>query len=92
MDKLFFELENSESYAESAEISAKLLKHKIFSESQLRRLAFSVLSNPQVSYSYVADEIINKIIGDNLDKVNPVLREELEKFHDPSHPFQSSDY
>lgn len=92
LDKLFFELENSGSYAESAEISAKLLKHKIFSESQLRRLAFSVLSNPQVSYSYVADEIINKIIGDNLHKVNPVLREELEKFHDPSHPFQSSDY
>ena len=55
LDKLFFELENAESYAESAEISTKLLKHKIFSESQLRRLAFSVLSNPQVSYSYVAD-------------------------------------
>ena len=92
LDKILFELENSGSYAESAAISTRLLKHKIFSESQLRRLAFPVLSNPQVSYSYVADEIIHKIIADNLHKVNPILRDELEKFHDPSHPFKSSDY
>ena len=84
LDKLLSKLENSSSYAESATLSSKLKKYG-FSESQLRRLVYSVLSNPQVSYSWVADGIINEIVGEYLDKVNPAFSRELEKFHDPTH-------
>ncbi|MCA9820457.1 MAG: toll/interleukin-1 receptor domain-containing protein [Nitrosarchaeum sp.] len=89
LDKLLSQLEKSGSYTESATLAPKLKKH-VFSESQLRRLVYSVLSNPQVSYSWVADGIINEIIGEYLDKVDPVFGRELEKFHDPSHPPYSS--
>ena len=92
IDDLISELENSGSYTESATIAAQLKKYDDFSESQLRRLGFSALNNPQVYYSYVADTIINDIIGDNLNKVNPVLRDQLEKFYDPSHPSLGSNY
>ena len=92
IDNLISELENSDSYTESATVAAQLKKYDDFSESQLRRLAFSGLNNPQVYYSYVADAIINEIIGDNLDKINPVLRDQLEKFYDPSHPSLDSNY
>jgi len=92
LDKLISELENSGSYTESAIIVTQLKKYDDFSDSQLLRLAFSSLNNPQVYYSYVADAIINEIIGDNLDKVNPTLRDMLEKFHDPSHPSLNSNY
>ncbi len=85
LDNLISELENSGSYTESATISAQLKKYNDFSESQLLQLV-SALNNPQVSYSYVADAIINEIIGDNLDKVNPVLRDLLIQYYDPSHP------
>ena len=86
LDKLISELENSGSYNESETISVQLKKYDDFSESQLSRLAFSSLNNPQVRYSYVTDTIINEIIGDNLDKINPSLCNLLEKFYDPSHP------
>ena len=88
LDKLLSELENSSSYTESATLAPNLKKYD-FSESQLRRLVYSVLSNPQVSYSWVADGIINEIIGEYLDKVNPTFGRELEKFHDPSSPSYS---
>jgi len=91
LDNLISELENSDSYTESATISAQLKKYNDFSESQLFQLV-SALNNPQVSYSYVADAIINEIIGDNLDKVNPVLRDLLEQYFDPSHPSLNSNY
>ena len=91
LDNLISELENSGSYTESATISAQLKKYNDFSESQLLQLV-SALNNPQVSYSYVADAIINEIIGDNLDKVNPVLRDLLEQYFDPSHPSLNSNY
>ncbi len=91
LDNLISELENSGSYTESATISAQLKKYDDFSESQLLQLV-SALNNPQVSYSYVADAIINEIIGDNLDKVNPVLRDLLEQYFDPSHPSLNSNY
>lgn len=91
LDKLLLKLEKSNSYAESATISSQLKKYDYFSESQLLQLV-SALNNPQVHYSYVADTIINEIIGDNLDKVNPVLRDLLEQFHDPSHPSLDSNY
>ena len=85
LDKLLSQLEKSGSYAESAELAPKL-KNYDFSESQLRRLVYSVLGNPQVVYSWVADGVINEIVGEYLDKVNPILAVELEKFHDPTHP------
>ena len=91
LDKLLSELEQSSSYAESATISAQLKKYDDFLESQLVQLV-SALNNPQVHYSYVADAIINEIIGDNLDKVNPTLSVLLEQFHDPSHPSLNSNY
>lgn len=89
LDKLLSELENSSSYTESATLAPNLKKHT-FSESQLRRLVYSVLSNPQVSYSWSADGIINEIIGEYLDKVDPAFGSELEKFHDPTHPSYSN--
>jgi len=92
LDQLISELENSGSYTESATIAAQLKKYDDFSDSQLLRLAVSSINNPQVYYSYVADAIINEIIGDNLDKVNPVLRDQLEQFFDPSHPSLNSNY
>lgn len=92
LDKLILKLINSGSYTESATIAAQLQKYDDFSESQLRQLAFSALNNPQVYYSYVADAVINEIIGDNLDKVNPILRDQLEKFYDPSHPSLTSNF
>ena len=85
LDKLLSELEKSSSYTESATLATKLKRYD-FSESQLRRLVYSVLSNPQVSYSWVADGIINEIIGDYLGKVNPAFSRELEQFHDPTNP------
>jgi len=91
LDNLISELENSGSYTESATISAQLKKYNDFSESQLLQLV-SALNNPQVSYSYVADAIINEIIGDNLDKVNPVLHDLLIQYFDPSHPSLNSNY
>jgi len=91
LDKLISELVNSGSYTESATISAQLKKYNDFSESQLFQLV-SALNNPQVSYSYVADAIINEIIGDNLDKVNPILRDLLIQYFDPSHPSLNSNY
>ena len=90
LDKLLSELEHSRSYAKSATLASNLKKYD-FSESQLRRLVYSVLSNPQVSYSWVADGIINEIVGKYLDKVDPAFGRELKKFHDPSHP-SYSDY
>ncbi|WP_420545347.1 tyrosine-type recombinase/integrase [Nitrosopumilus sp.] len=88
LDKLLSQLEKSSSYTESATLAPKLKKYG-FTESQLRRLAYSVLSNPQVAYSWVADGVINEIIGEYLDKVDHAFRMELEKFHDPSHPSYS---
>jgi hypothetical protein len=85
LDKLISELQNSRSYTESATIAAQLKKYDNFSESHLVQLV-SAYNNPQVSYSYVADTIINEIIGDNLDKVNPTLRDLLIQYYDPSHP------
>ncbi len=85
LDKLLSELVNSGSDTESAIITAQLKKYNDFSESQLLKLVLA-LNNPQVINSYVADAIINEIFGDNLDKVNPVLREQLESIFDPSHP------
>ena len=86
LDRLIAKLERSHSYTESAKICSRLQEYDDFSESQIQRIAFSGINNPQVYYSYVADSIINEIIGDNLDKVSPSLRFVLEGFHDPSHP------
>lgn len=91
LDDIISKLRNSDSYAESAEHATKLKKYDSFSESQLVQLV-SALNNPQVSYSYVAEAIINEIIGNNLDKVNPNLSIILEQFHDPSHPSLNSNY
>ena len=85
LDKLISELQNSDSYTESATIAAQLKKYDNFSESHLVQLV-SAYNNPQVYYSYVADTIINEIIGDNLDKVNPTLHDLLIQYYDPSHP------
>lgn len=86
LDKLVLELENSNSYTESETVAIQLKKYDDFSESQLIRLAVLSRDNLRVRYSYVADAIINEIIGDNLDKANHFLRDWLERFHDPSHP------
>lgn len=91
LDVLISKLVNSNSFAESATISTQIKKYDVFSESQLVQLT-SALNNPQVQYSYVADAIINKIIGDNLEKVNPVLGTLLEQYYDPSHPALDSKY
>lgn len=92
LDKLILALENSDSFAESAAIAGQLKKYDNFSEPQLRRLALSALNNPQVYYSYVADAVLNEIIGNNLDKVNPDLRELLLRSFDPTHPSLSNTY
>ena len=86
LDKLVLELENSNSYTESETVAIQLKKYDDFSEPQLVRLAVLSRDNPRVRYSYVAEAIINEIIGDNLDNVNHFLRDWLERFHDPSHP------
>jgi len=85
LDVLISKLGSSNSYTESATISTQIKKYDHFSESELVQLV-SALNNPQVGYSYVAYPIINKILGDNLDKINPNVAGILAQFHDPSHP------
>jgi len=91
LDNLISKLKNSRSYAESASIATQIDKYDNFSESPLLLLV-SAYDNPQVHYSFVADTIINKIIGDYLDKVSPALRDLLEHYFDPSHPSLNSNY
>ena len=86
LDKLLSELANSDSYAKSIRISSKLKQYGNFSESQIFQL-ISTLDNPQVSYSYVANTIINEILEEYIDKASPALRGLLEQYHDPSHPY-----
>ena len=91
LDGIISKLINSNSYAESARITAQLKQYDEFSEAQLTQLV-SAYNNPQVNYSYVAEAVINEIIGDNLDKVNPVLRDLLEYYYIPGHPSLDSNY
>ena len=91
LDNIISKLINSNSYAESAKIAAQLKQYDTFSEAQLTQLV-SAYDNPQVNYSYVAEAIINEIVGDNLDKVNPILRDLLEHYYIPDHPSLDSNY
>ena len=85
LDNLISKLINSNSYTESARIATQLKEYSEFSEAQLTQLV-SAYDNPQVNYSFVAEAIVNEIIGDNLDKVNPILHDLLEHYYIPDHP------
>ena len=91
LDNLISKLVKSHSFAESAKIATQLKQHDEFSEAQLAQLV-SAYDNPQVNYSFVAETIINEIIGDNLDKVNPILRDLLEHYYIPDHPSLDPNY